>query len=643
MVFLARKLRKRFRRTEATGKEEETSSSSLCSDTPRVACESSREEEHNEIDMASQKCSTPAKKAGDKAARQPQHFHRTSPISPVAVAPPPVVGGTTSHVVTPSPTPSTTTSLYPQTDVQRSKQLAEKRVQLCRKRVHLEQSLFEFAELQRQKQQPVSWHAVPSSLSVSLSSSSSPPNASSVNNNNNNTPSLSDTTNELPSTLMSLQWQAVQFPDGQIYKGQVLIQLPKNTTSNDNDDHNNSGRLLRHGHGTNRWPDGQVYRGAWQYNSRSGRGTHTWPDGRSVTGPWRQGHLHGRIFFVWPKNGDDGDDSGTYDGDAVGGKKHGRGVQTWGSDRKRVYSGQYEDGMEHGFGTLTEAVGSSSDDYEDNQKNQLLGGATSSRLQQQQHTKYRGQFRFGKRHGYGMQIWTDKTYDGEWESNMVHGRGKLTWNNGACYTGGFQMGRYHGSGCYRNPASGRKYVGQWEDGRKEGVGKQYWPNGDVYHGHFVCGKRHGYGQMRYANGRVYSGGWKEGRRSGRGIEITKDGNVVHCGEWKSNRVAPRIVSPTKRRVQADMVGKAKDDCDFHWMEMKRAQPSEWQVKDAESVFDFPQDNEDDEAAQGTNAVESELFRHLNVASEKGIDKTFHSYEDNTNLGRVDPRLDFGGC
>lgn len=269
------------------------------------------------------------------------------------------------------------------------------------------------------------------------------------------------------------------FPDGQVYEGRCK-----------------SG--LRHGQGRNVWSNQQVFTGDWLEGRREGRGTHTWPDGRTVTGSWVKGHLHGRIFFAWP-------DGATYDGDTVAGQKEGRGTHTWSDGR--VYTGEYWAGYEHGVGMITES---------------------------NQNSKYRGQFRQGMRHGYGVQIWATKTYDGEWFNNMVHGSGKLLWREtGACYTGHFRHGKYHGIGCYSD--RGKKYVGCWRNGTKTGEGKQYWPDRRAYEGSFQKNKRHGYGRMAYADGTLYTGDWKHGKRSGQGIEIAVDGSVRHCGLWKHGK------------------------------------------------------------------------------------------------------------
>lgn len=190
----------------------------------------------------------------------------------------------------------------------------------------------------------------------------------------------------------------MRFLDGQEYEGQIYAGY-------------------RWGMGTNRWPDGQVYVGEWDDHSRNGRGTHTWKDGRRVTGQWSGGHLNGRVIFSWPNGA-------SYDGECRMGKKHGRGTHTW--TNGRLYTGNFENGKEHGFGSLT-----------------------------QSDCRYRGNFENGKRSGIGMQIWTNKTYDGEWKNNKADGKGRIVWQNGATYTGEFTAGKYHGLGGTSQLAKGQ--------------------------------------------------------------------------------------------------------------------------------------------------------------------------------------------
>jgi len=302
----------------------------------------------------------------------------------------------------------------------------------------------------------------------------------------------------------------IYFADGQVYRGEIF-------------------QGKRQGRGENKWtkmPGQQVYVGSWYQDKRQGRGTHRWiASGYSVTGQWYQGHLHGRVYMQWQHGA-------TYDGDVIMGQKHGRGVHTW-QDGK-VYSGHYSNGTEEGYGTLTE------------HKEGNVDFAPS----------YRGQFLNGKRHGYGIQVWANKTYDGEWVKNAVHGRGKLVWNDldihhddgdsAQCkpsqkgrgcgyYTGEFRRGKFHGSGCYHHGRNNCTYVGDFHNGRKHGTGRENLVDGGRYSGGFSEGRRHGYGRMTWPDGSLYTGGWWNGRRSGRGIQLAADGTVFHCGSWHNDK------------------------------------------------------------------------------------------------------------
>ena len=297
----------------------------------------------------------------------------------------------------------------------------------------------------------------------------------------------------------------VVYRDGQIYEGFVV-------------------NGLRHGVGKNTWSrgrrdssssatttTGQVYQGEWHLDHRHGRGTHTWPDGKTATGQWQHGQLHGRVYFGWS-------DGSTYDGEVVQGRKHGRGTHT--QQDGSVYQGEFVAGYQEGIGTLLTAHGQ----------------------------QYRGNFQWGQRHGFGVQIWTTKTYEGEWVHNVMQGRGKLVWRDtGAVYEGDFYQGQLHGLGLYRNGQ--RMYAGQWCHGAREGRGAQHWADGPVYDGSFHKNKRHGFGRMVYLDDSLYIGGWQGGHRSGFGIEISGNRSIRHCGMWERN--TPQMPGSGARKSSDD--------------------------------------------------------------------------------------------
>ncbi len=105
--------------------------------------------------------------------------------------------------------------------------------------------------------------------------------------------------------------------------------------------------------------------------------------------------------------------------------------------------------------------------------------------------KYKGEWKKGKRTGYGILILNLSKYRMD------------------KYEGEFKDGKRTGHGTYRF-ANGDKYVGSFINGEKTGRGKYIFSNGDRYIGGFQGDKMHGEGKYIYATGRVYSGLFKEG-------------------------------------------------------------------------------------------------------------------------------------
>ena len=340
------------------------------------------------------------------------------------------------------------------------KLLQEKRLALCRQRVHLERRLFETSIRQKKQinndamlHQPMKTYII-------------------QHNNNNSDPyevlwSGSVDADGLPTGFGRM----INVETGQVYEGQCV-------------------RGLRHGQGRNVWTaNEQIYTGEWINNQREGRGTHTWPDGRSVTGSWKKGHLHGRVFFSWP-NGT------TYDGDAVKGQKEGRGTQTWSDGR--TYTGQYKAGSAHGVGMLTESNQSKYRGqfqngsrhgygvqlwhdklYEGEWCNNEVHGR-GSLLWRSTGATYTGEFNRGLYHGIGIYNEGNKQYIGQWREGYKNGEGKAKWSNGRSYEGSFCRNKRHGYGrmMYSDCSL---YIGGWKNGKRCGQGISTSSNGIVQH------------------------------------------------------------------------------------------------------------------------------------------------------------------
>lgn len=117
-------------------------------------------------------------------------------------------------------------------------------------------------------------------------------------------------------------------------------------------------------------------------------------------------------------------------------------------------------------------------------------------------SQYMGQIVDGKRHGQGK--WESKSgmYEGQWQADVQHGKGRQTWSDGRVYDGHFQSGRFAGSGrmVWETQKGLLTYEGSYQDDLKHGKGKFVWADGRTYDGYWERGKRHGRGT--YTNSRL---------------------------------------------------------------------------------------------------------------------------------------------
>jgi len=128
-------------------------------------------------------------------------------------------------------------------------------------------------------------------------------------------------------------------------------------------------------------------------------------------------------------------------------------------------------------------------------------GAQADTLTYKDGSTYVGQLVDGQRQGQGKRASASGEYEGQWESDMQHGRGTQKWTDGRVYEGHFELGKFSGEGkmIWSTQKGLLVYEGQYKDDLKHGFGKFVWADGRTYEGEWCCGKRHGRG--RYINAR----------------------------------------------------------------------------------------------------------------------------------------------
>jgi hypothetical protein len=130
--------------------------------------------------------------------------------------------------------------------------------------------------------------------------------------------------------------------------------------------------------------------------------------------------------------------------------------------------------------------------------------------------RYVGQFKNGKRHGYGTYHFvTGDRFEGEYRNGLREGYGTYQFKKGDRYVGYFHKGKYHRWGAYFF-TNGDKFFGEYENGLRNGKGTHARINGERYEGEFLAGKRHGLGRCTFSNGERYAGAWKNGEPDGWG-------------------------------------------------------------------------------------------------------------------------------
>ena len=152
-------------------------------------------------------------------------------------------------------------------------------------------------------------------------------------------------------------------------------------------------------------------------------------------------------------------------------------------------------------------------------------------------TAYEGEFRNGKRDGFGSCYYAngDLSYAGFWKGDKKDGLGVSFregdhvlhishWNEGTPgefvslfdqqgnlrYGGRMENGKKQGAGVSYKQEDGTVFVGQWKDGQPTGMGSAYDREGHL----------------------VYYGGWDQCKPSGHGTEFDPTGAIVFDGEWK---------------------------------------------------------------------------------------------------------------
>ncbi|KAL0232101.1 hypothetical protein PCE1_003097 [Barthelona sp. PCE] len=275
----------------------------------------------------------------------------------------------------------------------------------------------------------------------------------------------------------------------------------------------------RSGFGSYIYGDGTKYEGEWQNDVQHGEGVMHFANGNVFKGIFVGGSMSEGELNLKNDNGS----TDLYQGQFQNNKFHGNGKYAFNTENTVIYTGEWENGLRHGMGTV---------EYY-NKEGELF-------------EKYVGSWKQGRMEGKGIYHCSDKTVlEGTFQDNqivqgkMVHGDGTKVFegnflngmkHNGTLikegisrYIGEFKNDIAHGKGELLLLMTGDRIIGNFENGMKNGECQIVYHNKDVFTGTFVDDCAEGYGELMYANGSKYEGNWKMNKRHGHGVFYAADG------------------------------------------------------------------------------------------------------------------------
>ncbi|KAL3799600.1 hypothetical protein ACHAWO_008916 [Cyclotella atomus] len=271
-------------------------------------------------------------------------------------------------------------------------------------------------------------------------------------------------------------------------------------------------------------------------------------------------------------------DAGTYTGDLVAGKRHGKGKMVY--DSGNTYEGEFKDGGINGKGVYSWSDGDSQEcswvaskrhgpsifyaangevEYSSYINDEATGSgvtwtADRTKAYKLVNGKKGDEISLGMAENiaeeFGLEV--PKKSDVKIQKRLPKS-GLMTRMFASSYVDG------NGNLRFKDYGSWGTYVGDIDDaGKREGKGKISYDQGGFYDGEFKNNKFEGNGTYVWDDGESYEGEWKDGERNGKAIFRSKDGTVQYqmfeagkpSGEgvsWTADRkTAHKITSDDKK-------------------------------------------------------------------------------------------------
>ena len=116
-------------------------------------------------------------------------------------------------------------------------------------------------------------------------------------------------------------------------------------------------------------------------------------------------------------------------------------------------------------------------------------------------------------------------YVGDYDMDLKHGNGKMTYSDGSYYEGEWKNDKMHGKGKFVT-ADNEVYEGQFVEGQKHGRGHTTFPDGSFFAGDYQFGIVCGRGKF-IADGDIYEGDWEDNMEHGKGTLTYATGECMY--------------------------------------------------------------------------------------------------------------------
>ena len=148
--------------------------------------------------------------------------------------------------------------------------------------------------------------------------------------------------------------------------------------------------------------------------------------------------------------------------------------------------------------------------------------------------RYEGEWQDDKPHGIGVMTWPQLSghYTGQYKGGKRDGWGSITFSDKSVWQGEWREDKLvHGS--YTWLQSGRTYSGDWDGLHRHGYGSYRWPDGSEFIGLWMHDKRHGWGVYVWPDGARYEGEWQDSKRSSSKPGLyTAPGEALRLQVWR---------------------------------------------------------------------------------------------------------------